>query len=76
MPSVQAAFSSSWTGRIQRRYHSHINKDPNATVGEWDASRTRVITFVPNVPLPAVAKRALGANRRSACPLCNCLPAL
>ena len=42
------------------RYHRDINKDLNATIGEWDASHTRIITFVPNVPLPAVAKRALG----------------
>lgn len=67
MPWVQPSFSSPWTDRTHRRYHSHINKDPNATIGEWDASHTRVITFVPNVPLPAVAKRAIGANRCSTC---------
>eukprot|EP00238_Polyblepharides_amylifera_P010422 CAMPEP_0196598046 /NCGR_PEP_ID=MMETSP1081-20130531/94089_1 /TAXON_ID=36882 /ORGANISM="Pyramimonas amylifera, Strain CCMP720" /LENGTH=280 /DNA_ID=CAMNT_0041923673 /DNA_START=79 /DNA_END=921 /DNA_ORIENTATION=+ len=41
-------------------YHREVNKDEAVTIGPWDERKARIVTFTPNMPMPAVIKRAIG----------------
>jgi hypothetical protein len=55
-------------GAFFAEYHRTVSKDAGASVSSWDGSRTRTVSFLKRLDMPAALAKVLGACQRERSP--------